>query len=163
MHIRRLLPSDASAFQSLRLTGLREAPSAFSSSYEDECDTPLSAIEQLIANRNLFGAFIDEQLIGIVSAGRESGRKVQHRGYIRSMYVASTHRGTGAGRKLMAQALSFISGLDGVQVVALTVTGDNAPALALYESLGFQAHGRIPRTLIVDGVAYDDIPMSLSL
>lgn len=163
MHIRRLLPSDASAFQSLRLTALRDAPSSFSSSYEDECDTPLSAVEQLIANRHIFGAFIDEQLIGIVSAGRESGRKVQHRGYIRSMFVSDAHRGTGAGRQLMQQALSFISGLEGVDMVALTVTGDNAPAIRLYESLGFIAHGRIPRTLIVNGVAYDDIPMSLAL
>jgi len=163
MHIRRLLPSDAAAFQSLRLTGLQESPSAFSSSYEEEYDTPLEAIEKLIANRNLFGAFVGGELAGIVSAGRESGLKVRHKGYIRSMYVSSACRGSGAGRKLMQHALAFIATLEGVDQVALTVTADNEPALRLYESLGFQSHGRIPRTLIIDGTAYDDVPMTLQL
>jgi len=44
MQLRTLTPEDASVFQELRLQGLREAPTAFASSYEEECDTPLAAV-----------------------------------------------------------------------------------------------------------------------
>lgn len=163
MNIRRLLPTDAAAFQFLRLTGLREAPTAFSSSYEEECDTPLSNIEQLLGARNILGAFIDDKLAGIVSVGRETGLKTRHKAYIRAMYVAPQCRGTGAGRKLMQRAIAFVTTLEGVQQIDLAVTAGNAPAIALYESLGFKAYGLLPRTIIVDGIAYDEIPMSLLL
>ena len=36
MQIRELVPDDAKVFQALRLAALRECPSAFASSYEEE-------------------------------------------------------------------------------------------------------------------------------
>jgi hypothetical protein len=45
MHIRRLNTSDASAFQLLYLLGLREAPTAFGSSYAEEKDRPTTFVE----------------------------------------------------------------------------------------------------------------------
>src|SRR5262249_1836695 len=49
MDIRRLLPADAAAFQSLRLQGLREAPTAFGSSHEEEQGTPVASVAERIA------------------------------------------------------------------------------------------------------------------
>lgn len=69
MHIRRLTPADASAFQALRLCALLEAPFAFGSSYEEEKDFPVSTIEERLAvkaDRGLFGAFENETLIGLM-------------------------------------------------------------------------------------------------
>jgi len=42
MELRTLDSRDAAAFQALRLTALRECPTAFCSSYEEECDIPLA-------------------------------------------------------------------------------------------------------------------------
>ena len=78
MLIRRLIPADATVFLALRLEGLRESPSAFGSSYEEECDTPLSMIEARLAadsGRNMFGAFDGDQLVGLVAVGRETALK----------------------------------------------------------------------------------------
>jgi RimJ/RimL family protein N-acetyltransferase len=47
--------------------------------------------------------------------------------------------------------------------IHLAVNAGNPRALALYESLGFIAYGREPRTLCVDGVFYDEILMALPL
>jgi hypothetical protein len=44
MLIRRLTPKDTDRFQALRLQALRDDASAFSSSYEEECDTPPAAV-----------------------------------------------------------------------------------------------------------------------
>ncbi len=163
MHIRRLISTDAAAFQSLRLEGLREAPSAFTASYEEESGTPLSGVARRLASeggRHHFGAFDGEALVAIAHVDRDRSAKQRHRAHIRGVYVAAAHRGKGAARKLMQHAVDFAASLPGVTHVNLAVTAGNAPAQALYESLGFKAWGCEPAALVVDGVAYDEIPMT---
>ena len=162
MLIRRLVPSDAVAYQSLRLAALRESPTAFSSSYEEECDTPLSTIEAHMApdsGRNRFGAFDGADLVAVVGVGREGARKVHHNGFIGGMFVAPAWRDKGLGRQLLEQALAFADAMPGLHQVTLTVTAGNAAAVTLYESMGFVVFGRAPDALLVDGVSYDDIQM----
>ena len=162
MLIRRLIASDAVAFQALRLDALRESPSAFGSSYEEECDTPLATIEARLApdsGRYLFGAFDGAALGAIVGVGREEQRKARHKAFIRAMYVAPALRGQGIGRRLFAHALAFAAAIDGVRQVSLSLTAGNRAALELYASLGFKVCGQEPDALCVDGVYYDDIHM----
>ena len=162
MLIRRLTPSDAAAFQALRLFALRACPTAFSSSYEEECDTALAVIEAYFApasSRHFFGAFDGAQLVGMIGVGRETMRKVMHKASIRGMYVAPGQRGKGAGRLLLDAALGFVATLDGVRQLHLTVTADNAAATALYESRGFRVYGCEPAGLCFDGVDYGNVHM----
>ncbi|MCU6501359.1 GNAT family N-acetyltransferase [Rugamonas sp. A1-17] len=166
MLIRRLVSSDAAAFQPLRLAGLRSSSSAFGSSYQEECDTPLLTIEARLApdsGRNMFGAFDGDKLVGIVGVGRETALKARHKAYVRAMYVAESHRGCGVGRQLMEHALAFAATLEGVQRVTISVTAGNAEAIGLYESLGFVEFGREPESMIVDGRFHDEIMMSRAL
>jgi len=163
MHTRLLKPSDAAAYQFLRLEGLREAPSAFTASYEDESSTPLSEIERRLSpgsGRDCLGVFDGEALIAIARVDRDSSPKQNHRAHIRGVYVSSNHRGKGAARKLMEYALDCAASLQGVTHVNLAVTAGNEPAQKLYESLGFKAWGYEPAALVVDGVVYDEIPMT---
>ncbi len=160
MLIRRLLPSDALAFQTLRLAALRDAPTAFSSSYDDECETPLATIESNLAQRKLFGAFDADLLIGMIGVGRESTPKLRHKGYIRAMYVAGEHRGKGAGKQLFEHALAFAASLEGVRQLSLAVTAGNVPAIRLYESMGFTIYGTEPCALFADGVFHDNVLMA---
>jgi ribosomal protein S18 acetylase RimI-like enzyme len=162
MHIRRLLPSDASAFHALRLVALRDCPSSFSSSYEEERDTPLSTIASRLApgsGRNLFGAFDGEELVGIVGVGREEAPKLRHKASVRGMYVAASQRGKGAGRQLLEHALACCASMQGLRQVTLVVTAGNAAAIALYQAMGFGVYGTEPRALFVDGVYHDDVYM----
>lgn len=164
MHIRRLVPSDASAYQALRLAALRECPSAFGSSYEEECETALSVIAAHMApgsGRNRFGAFDGDELVGVVGFGCESAPKLRHKGFIRGMYVAPTHRAKGVGRQLLDHALAFAAGVGGLRQLTLDVTAGNASALALYQAKGFIEFGREPCALFADGVFHDTIHMVL--
>jgi ribosomal protein S18 acetylase RimI-like enzyme len=162
MEIYRLVPSDAEKYQALRLLALRESPTAFSSSYDEECGTPLEEIAKFLATesgRAVFGAVVDGRLVGMVAVGRESRPRVSHKGYIRGMYVAPTSREKGVGRRLLSAALAFAATMDGVSQVMLVVTADNSAAVALYESMGFESFGVEPGAFRVAGVLYDDIQM----
>lgn len=164
--IRRLLPADAAAFHTLRLAGLQDTPSAFGSSWEEEHDLPLATLQGRLAeqaDRGVFGAFDGERLVGLVALGRESMRKLQHKGMIWGMYVAPEARGQGVARALMDQALALARSVESLRQVNLCVNAANGPALRLYESLGFVAYGHERGAMCVDGVLHDEIHMALPL
>ena len=159
MLIRRLLPADAAQYQAVRLAALRETPSAFGSTYEAECETPLATIEGNLSQRNLFGAFERGELVGMIGVGRDHSPKLRHKATFRAMVVAPAYRGKGVARQLVEHALAFAESMDGVYQVTLDVTAGNGPAVHLYESMGFRAYGREPRGMLVDGIYYDTVLM----
>jgi RimJ/RimL family protein N-acetyltransferase len=166
MHIRRLTPEDATAFQALRLAALLEAPTAFGSSYEEEREFSQSVIEGRLAtrpDRGSFGAFEGNELVGLIALGRESHRKLEHKALIWGMYVAPSARGKGVGRALLLEALTLARGVPGIRQVNLFVNANNQSAIRLYESVGFKVFGHEPDAMLIDGELHDELHMRLPL
>ena len=160
--VRKLTGADAAAFQPLRLKGLVECPSAFASSYEEECDLTSAWFAERLdprSDRVVFGAFLEDALVGVVGLRRETPRKLAHKAYIWGMYVDPAHRRSGIGRRLITAALSSALSEMRVRQVNLGVNARNDAALALYEAMGFSAYGRESCFMLVDGVAHDEIHM----
>ena len=160
MQIRTLSTSDAAVFQELRLRGLQELPSAFASSYEEEAETPIAVVAQRLApqpDRAMFGAFKDQQLIGLVGLQREPMRKLAHKAFIWGMYVEPDARRRGVGRRLVAHALAFAANELRVRQVSLGVNARNLGAIALYRSLGFEQFGFERGFMLVDGELHDEL------
>ena len=80
-------------------------------------------------------ARVDGHLVGYAGIAR-LGRTSPFEYEIHTIGVDPAHQGTGIGRSLMAELLGHADG-----VVYLEVRTDNAPAIALYESLGFVTVG----------------------
>ena len=166
MNIRRLTPLDAAAFQALRLAGLRDEPSAFGSSYEEERSESLADVERRLlplADRGVFGAFEREQLVGVVALGREGMNKLAHKAFVWGLYVVPPSRGKGLGRGLLAQALALAQSVAGLRQVNLCVNSGNVGALRLYESLGFKAFGHEPGAMLIDGELHDETHMCMPI
>jgi RimJ/RimL family protein N-acetyltransferase len=166
MHIRRLTPEDASAFQALRLAALREEPAAFGSSFEEEANLPASVIEGRLApkaDRGAFGAFEDRELVGLVALGREGMSKLAHKGLIWGMYVKPSQRGKGIARALLHEALFLARSVPGVVQVNLSVNASNTSAIRLYESAGFKGFGHEPGAMHINGEFHDELHMYLRL
>jgi len=164
--IRRLRPADAALYRACRLAGLQETPSAFGSSFEEERDLPLSALEARLAeaaDAGFFGAFDGDELVGLVGLGRERRAKLAHRGNLISVMVAPRARRRGVARALLLEALALARSASGLRQLTLCVNAGNAGAIQLYRSLGFEAFGREPDALLVDGVLHDEIHMLLRL
>ena len=166
MNVRRLGPTDAAAFQALRLRALREDPVAFASSYEDERDTPLETVaERLVptGDRAIVGAFDGERLVGLAAWHREEMRKMHHKGFVWGVYVKDSHRGRGLAKQLLQSVICLARQAEGILILNLTAYADNQRAIALYESLGFVIYGREPAAICVDGRLHDDVHMALRL
>ncbi len=162
MQIRILGPDDAAMFQVLRLQGLEECPSAFASSHEEERDIPISTRAESLApqaDRAMFGAFGVQGLVGLVGLQREAMRKLAHKAFVWGMYVAPQARRAGAGRQLLAAALSHAASVLGVRQVILGVNTRNVAAIALYRQLGFEQFGLEPGFMLQDGELHDELHM----
>lgn len=162
MQVRTLDADDTAAFQALRLQGLREAPSAFASSYEEEAETPLATIAEHLARREdgaVFGAFEGQRLLGIAGLRRERLRKLAHKAHVWGVYVEPDARRRGVGRHLIERALSHAATSMGVRQVTLGVNAGNRAAIALYTSLGFERFGLEPGFMVVDGELHDEVNM----
>lgn len=164
MHIRRLTPGDAAAFQALRLAALQSELAAFASSYEEEMSFPASVIEDRLAPRpdsGTFGAFANQELVGLVALGRESMNKLAHKALIWGMYVKPEHRHKGVASALLQEALALARSVPGVLQVNLGVNASNQGAIRLYESVGFKAFGLEPCAMCISGELHDELHMYL--
>ena len=162
MQIRVLQVDDAPAFQLIRLRGLEECPSAFASSYEEECNTPMGVVAERLAakeDRAMFGAFEEQQLVGVVGLQREQMLKLAHKAFVWGMYVEPRARKRGVGRQVITQALGYASKELQVRQVNLGVNANNIAAIALYKSLGFEQYGFERGFLLLNGELHDEIQM----
>lgn len=169
MKIRELEVGDANKYQALRLRALKEHPTAFSSSYEQQRDRPASFFAERLRrsfdspDAFILGCFVAERLVGTVGLFREESAKVEHRAWIVGMHVAAEHQGKGYGRALLVAALDRAREIPRLELVQLGVESKNEAAMSLYASLGFKTYGLEKRALLVDGEYFDEELMALEL
>lgn len=135
--VRPIRPSDAEAFTEIRLL-----PSVL----ETMCSMPSErstdrrrALENLGPNDHILVAETDGKVIGVASLQVLGGRR-RHVGDL-SIAVHEEYQGRGIGRRLMNELLNVADNYLGLARTELEVVGDNARAIRLYESLGFQVEG----------------------
>lgn len=169
MRIRELEVGDANNYRALRLRALKEHPKAFSSSYQQQRDRPVSAFAERLSSSFdspdafILGCFVAGRLVGTVGLYREESPKVVHRAWIVGMHVAAEHQGNGYGRGLLVAALDRARTIPRLELVQLGVESNNGAAMSLYTSLGFKTYGLEKRALLIDGEYYDEELMALEL
>ena len=142
--VRRVQPGDANLLKEIRLAALLDSPFAFGSTYEAEAnltdeDWTLRATRSSTGSDSvLFLAWIDDLPSGIVGGYRPEP-SVDALELV-SMWTAPHARRCGLGRVLVQAVIDWATET-GAPSVGLWVTHGNAPALQLYESMGFQQTG----------------------
>ena len=85
------------------------------------------------------------------------GLKSKHKGGLFAVYVKSTYRASGLGKRLVDQVI--VCAKSKVLQLHCAVTVKNTSALSLYQSLGFVQYGVEPKALKIGEQFYDEILM----
>jgi len=153
--VRETVPDDWQALRDIRLEALRDAPTAFGSTYELEVLRGEAHWRDRVARGGTFLAFVPEvsatEPAGLIGGYPEDPVTAE----LVSMYVRPRARGRGVGEALVAAVIDW-AGQRNAAAVRLWVTETNAPALALYERCGFALTGErqpVPFHPSIDEVA----------
>ena len=149
--------ADAEAYRALMLEAYATHPSAFTSTVAERSALPLRWWQERLApgedaQEVVYGAFDDAgTLVGAAGLGFERRERARHKATLFGMWVASSARRAGFGRRLVQVILAHARWRAGLRLVQLTVTEGNAPAQTLYERCGFVPFGVEPLAISVDG------------
>jgi ribosomal protein S18 acetylase RimI-like enzyme len=162
-----LTAAHAPAYRELMLEAYTLAADAFTSTAEERAAEPLAWWEKRIASAaglsESFGAFTEGRLVGTVALEYTTKPKTHHSALVLGMYVRPQARGQGAGRALMQAAVAAARARAGIEVLRLTVTEGNEPAIRLYQSLGFRAWGTEPQAIRTPGGFRGKVHMMMGL
>ena len=109
----------------------------------------------------VFVAEEELQIIARLSLSRDLHPASRHVGDL-GLMVVSTHRRRGVGRALLEQGVAWSRSTE-IQKLELHVFPWNEPAIALYESFGFEREGLRRGHYLRDGAPVDAILMALWL
>jgi ribosomal protein S18 acetylase RimI-like enzyme len=102
------------------------------------------------------------QVVGLVTVQPGPYQRNKHVGHV-SLAVRRSWWRRGIGRELMVGALAAAQGGGLLQKLSLQVHVGNAPACALYRSLGFEIEGRLRGEARMHGAPHDLLCMGLWL
>ena len=162
MIIRAFTPDDVDIFREIRLAALRANPEAFGSSYEIEQAQPLGVARERLQNRHgspdnfVLGAWTEaDDVVGMMGLFRQTSPKEQHKGGVWGVFVRPEWRGQGIAAQLLDELLKRARQLDGLEQLQLSVVTEQAAAVRLYQSRGFQTYG-LEREALRDSDRYVD-------
>jgi len=104
----------------------------------------------------------DGKIVGDLTLRAISPRRALEHVASLGMSVRASHRRRGIGRALLAEGIAWAKKA-GITRLELFVFADNAPAIALYEAVGFQQEGRRKHFIRFGDTYVDDLVMALLL
>jgi len=166
MEIRKLTSNDAEDYWNLRLEALQQDPEAFATTYEDAISRvdPLKSVASKMAadESATLGAFIDNELVGVMTITQEGAPKLRHRVNLFAVYVTPKVRGKRVGTALLQEVVEYTKQMPLVEKINLTVVSTNETAIKLYEKVGFKSFGLEHQAMKMNDSYVDEVYMSLS-
>jgi len=157
--VREITADDWKLMRDVRLAALAEAPSAFGSTYAREADFTEERWRGRISERSVT-FFAHEERADVAPAGLVGVYVEDGDAELVSMWVRPSARGLGVGAALVEAAAAWAKTRD-FGALFLWVTESNAPAVRLYERLGFTPTGE--RQPLPSNPALAEIRMSREL
>lgn len=154
--VRALGPEDWLTYRDMRLAALKEAPEAFTSSYEQEGEFEESFWRTRMARSARLLATSGGAALGIVSVGQVEPDVAELFG----MWVVPDARGMGVAWRLMEAATEHARA-DGNRALQAWVSTDNGRAVAFFSSYGFRPSDQ--RRPMSTDAAVDEMAMTLPL
>lgn len=132
--VRALQADDWTIYRELRLAALRDAPDAFSSTFEEEQQFGEELWRERMRRSARLLATVDDEPVGVVSVGSSDEPGVAQ---LFGMWVVPAQRGGGVAWRLTESAADHARS-QGSRALQLWVSTDNGRAVAFFSSYGFR-------------------------
>ena len=169
MKISRLTSKDYDQFYSLRLESLGTCPEEFATDAEAWKAAPRETINRLLVNSEerkdtpILGAWMDDVLIGLIGANRDSRPSVSHKSTLWGWYVTPAHRRRGVGQSLLDEVIKILKDERDLRLIRAVVTVTSRSAISLLEKQGFKVYGQEPEAKQINDKYYDQVYLWFSL
>jgi RimJ/RimL family protein N-acetyltransferase len=132
-------------YRAIRLECLKNYPHNFGSLYEDELQSSQLKFDKIITENNdtdfLYGAFDEENLVGICGCIKENRVKTKHTAEISHMYLKKEYGGKGVATELLKLSIKKIFSNLVTEQIILGVVASNLQAIKLYKAIGYEQYG----------------------
>lgn len=159
MRCRALTSADLVAYRELHRLSLEHAPAAFADTMELDAARPDAEVAAMLDRGEAWGAFRDGRLIAKLVMDALPYPAFAHVRWLHAVYVHPDARGTGAGAAMILAAMAAHREAGALRF-QLWVNAENAPAIKLYQHLGFREIGRAPQGIRIGERYVDDMLMS---
>jgi ribosomal protein S18 acetylase RimI-like enzyme len=140
MEVHRLTAGDVSRFRAIRISALRDAPTAFGTTFEEAAAWAPEVWTKLLSEIIVFVAVTDGDDVGLVRCA--SDRDVESAARLGSLWVAPKARGTGVAGSLVDAVVGWARSR-GFAELLLEVSDDNRSSIAFYSRRGFEPNGEV--------------------
>ncbi|WP_430443065.1 MAG: N-acetyltransferase family protein [Pseudomonas piscis] len=161
IEIRRLQADDVEDFRTIRLSSLKKAPEMFGTVYCDEAKKPVRAFLGRLIDAVVFGAYVDDKIVGLMVLKQENGIKDAHKSYLSGVFVEPELRNLGIANALLDKVIEYAE--EHVEQIMLTVVEGNNAAISLYKKYGFVPYGVEPRAMKTEQGYLNEVLMALVL
>ncbi|MEI6765116.1 MAG: GNAT family N-acetyltransferase [Bacteroidota bacterium] len=156
---RKLESTDVAAYRALRLECLLRHADLFGTTVEEESAVAELKFEKFLKESNsenfMFGAFNNNELIGIVGFERLPRIRARHKGELVQMYIRREYTGQGTGTALVNRLIDACFSDPSIEEIKLSVIADNITAVKFYEKMGFSVFA-VEKNYFKRGITYSD-------
>jgi ribosomal protein S18 acetylase RimI-like enzyme len=169
MKISRLTPKNYDKFYSLRLESLEACPEEFATDTDAWKNASRETINKLLITSEerkyapIFGAWKEENLVGLIGVNRDLRPSVRHKSTLWGMYVTHAHRRQGIGHALLDEVVEVLKEDPDLRLIRAVVTVTSKDALTLLKKQGFKIYGQEPEAKRLDDKYYDQVYLWLPL
>ena len=146
---------DLEEFKAIRLEALHKVPQMFGSSYEVESKKPSAYFQTCLTHSTVFAAYVESEIVGIVTLTKESVAKLKHKAHLASLYVKPQFQNKGIANQLLLAVIQFCLDDPDIEQILLSVEKNNDSAIHLYSKFGFDVYG-IEKQALKDDLVYSD-------
>ncbi len=151
--------TDVERLKRLRLSALKDSPTAFGAKYENLKDRPDRYWQQVIKASSWCLVSVDGLDIGLLAVDR-ADKDRNSDCWLSSWWISENYRGHGISR-LMADWVYNLCKENGWQKIGLGVWPDNKNAIAVYLRLGFERADGLMPSRSIPGLMYQPMYKSI--